>query len=136
MKITKEQLKQIIKEELEAEMGEGYSPFKGAGRMSARRGEGVDLDRSVGKYVDLEMGGLSGQGGNSKFYRIELEHSGEFARPFVRMSGEKIYLPYSANNLFLGRSMKGTREDGTEVMLGSNGRVDRLSMVRRMLGEP
>jgi len=136
MKLTKEQLKQIIKEELEMAMGEGYSPFKGAERIPERRGSGVDLDRSVGKYVDLEMGGLSGQGGNSKFYKIELEHSGEFARPFVMMSGEKIYLPYSANSLFLGPSMKGTREDGTEVMLGSNGRVDRLNMVRRMLGEP
>ena len=134
MKITKEQLKQIIKEELETAVGEGYSPFKGAERMPQR--SNTDLDQAVGMYVDLEMGGLSGQGGNSKFYRIELEHSGEFARPFVMMSGEKIYLPYSANNLFLGRSMKGTREDGTEVMLGSNGRVDRLSMVRRMLGEP
>jgi len=136
MKITKEQLKQIIKEELQAEMGEGYSPFKGAERIPQRRSQGKDLDRAVGMYVDLEMGGLSGQGGNSKFYKIELEHSGEYARPFVMMSGEKIYLPYSANNLFLGPSMKGTREDGTEVMLGSNGRVDRLNMVRRMLGEP
>ena len=136
MKITKEQLKQIIKEELEEITGEGYSPFKGAERIPARRRESVDLDRSVGKYIDLEMGGLSGQGGNSKFYKLELEHSGEFARPFVMMSGEKIYLPYSGSSLFLGPSMKGTREDGTEVMLGSNGRVDRLSTVRRMLGEP
>ena len=134
MKITKEKLKQIIKEELESAIGEGYSPFKGAERMSQR--SKTDLDRAVGKYVDLEMGGLSGQGGNSRFYKIELEHSGEFARPFVMMSGEKIYLPYNGNNLFLGPSIKGTREDGTEVMLGSNGRVDRLSMVRRMLGEP
>ena len=134
MKITKEQLKQIIKEELEAEMGEGYSPFKGAERMPKQSRK--NLDRAVGMYVDLEMGGLSGQGGNSRFYKLELEHSGEFARPFVMMSGEKIYLPYSGSNLFLGPSMKGTREDGSEVMLGSNGRVDRLSMVRRMLGEP
>jgi hypothetical protein len=134
MKITKEQLKQIIKEELEDAMGEGYSPFKGAERMPKK--SRTNLDRAVGMYVDLEMGGLSGQGGNSKFYKLELEHSGEFARPFVMMSGEKIYLPYSGSSLFLGPSMKGTREDGTEVMLGSNGRVDRLSTVRRMLGEP
>ena len=136
MKITKEQLKQIIKEELETAMGEGYSPFKGTERIPARRGSGVDLDRSVGKYVALEMGGMSGQGGNLAFYKIELEHSGDSARPFVMMSGEKIYLPYSANSLFLGPSMEGTREDGTEVTLGSNGRVEPLNMVRRMLGEP
>ena len=136
MKLTKEQLKRIIKEELETAMGEGHSPFKGAERIPEPKSDAVDLDRSIGKYVDLEMGGLSGQGGNSRFYKLELEHSGEFARPFVMMSGEKIYLPYSGSSLFLGPSMKGTREDGTEVMLGSNGRVDRLSTVRRMLGEP
>jgi len=73
MKITKEQLKQMIKEELEASLRE------------------VNLQDVAGKYIRLKS-----PEGEFKFYRIEVESAlgGRGGiNHYVMMAGQKVYLP-------------------------------------------